>query len=243
LLAVDGRLLFVLRATTPFNTESDPNTKVVFVAESQCIKQKLLKTTDGGQTWTSLNEDNEFRYGIGSVFHSSNDGQTLLLATMRYWQGVGYEKWPYPSTMGNEARFNMSVDGGTTWSYSSGNWKKISDNLTRVQDFGNGDTFAIKSLTGQVGSKIGNSVVFILYAGLNKQNPYLYRSNDNGVTWEPGIALASADNLSFLALHNDSKDQFLAFCGAAYISAAYQYLFYGALVDKFTQWPTYGVTA
>ena len=91
----------------------------------------------------------------------------------------------------------------------------------------------------------------IIWAGTGEANSSrssyagtgMYRSNDNGVTWEPGIALASADNLSFLALHNDSKDQFLAFCGAAYISAAYQYLFYGALVDKFTQWPTYGVTA
>jgi hypothetical protein len=251
LIYVNGRLLSVFRsiangggAPATLTPESDVNTAVTFVADTNCIKQKLLKTSDGGQTWTSIMEDPEFRYGIASVFHASNDGQTLLLASMRYWQGTGYEKWPYPSTMGNEARFNMSTDGGSTWKNSTGLWDKIADNLTRVTYFGTSESFAIRRMTGQVGSKIDNTVLFVLYKGLDLQNPYLYRSTDNGTTWQDGVQLSSQHSGNqFLSYHNDSKDQFMAFCGSAYITAPYQFVFYGALVDKFTQWPTYGVTA
>jgi hypothetical protein len=247
-LIANGRQYTIFRVNSILNTETEGTARVTFQGQMSTFKQKLLKTTDGGQTWTSVMEDPEFRYGLASVFHASGDGQTLLLASMRYWTGLAYEKWPYPWVPGDlnsTAVFNMSTDGGTTWKNSSGSWDKITGDIARLQVRSNSDA-QIHRTDGQVGAYIDDTALFILYnesdTGTGHARPFLHRSFDNGTTWESKVELVPSDPAGqHFAVHGDSKDAFIAFAGSNYISGSYQYLFYGSLVDKFTQWPTYGV--
>jgi hypothetical protein len=72
----------------------------------------------------------------------------------------------------------------------------------------------------------------------------LIRSVDNGVTWSSKIILReplTGTGGGFNSFSPDSKDQFMAFFGHFYQKNLDQYLYFGSVVDKFTQWKSFGV--
>lgn len=225
---------------------STSNVKATFITPTGTQKQKLLKTTDGGATWTSVMEHPEFRYSPASVFFSSNDGQTLMLAALKYWTGIAYEKWPYsenPSELGSYARFNISTDGGTTWRNASGSWDYLGKNLVNVRMESSGPYISSgRTVNGQVLGKISNEVLAILYD--DNGLPVLYRSTDNGITWGSPIILKTpvgGTGNGFQGYGSDSKDSFMGFFGHFYSTTSDQYLYYGSLVSEYTQWKGFGV--
>jgi hypothetical protein len=219
-------------------SSSSPNLSFIFRNFDGIQKSILLKTTDGGSTWNSVMEHPEFRYSPANITHVSNDGQTILLSAIRYWTGPGYEKWPYsynPSIQGSYARFNISTDGGATWRNNTGSWDDMGSGYLAVQ-------YGRPGGNGQVMSSISGSILAVLIT--NDNIPVLIRSLDNGLTWGPKILLKNVPgNLgnSFASFGSDSKDNFMGFFGNQYANSENQWLFYGKIVDKYTQWPTYGV--
>jgi hypothetical protein len=221
------------------------NLKHYFQMLTGTQKNILLKSTNGGGSWESVNEDPEFRYSPSSIFYSSNDGQTLMLAAMKYWTGVSYEKWPYatnPSNMGADARFNISIDGGDTWRNASGAWDNMATGLINVSMNTGGPSYSGRPPGGQIMGKIGDEILAILLN--DDQKPVLIRSVDNGMTWSSKIILREpfgGTGGGFNAFSPDSKDQFMAFFGHFYQKNLDQYLYFGSVVDKFTQWKSFGV--
>jgi hypothetical protein len=244
--------VFVSSGTT-FNSESSPtadpsstspNLKHTFVLDCGTMKQKLLKTTDGGDTWDSIMEHDDFRYANYHTFYSSNDGQTLMLAIMKYWSSIGYEKFPYPmnpSEMGGYARFNISTDGGATWRNAPGSWDYLGKNLVNTSVSSTNKAISGRSPVGQVMGKIDNEVLAIMIN--DDRIPVLYRSTDNGITWSAPVQLKNVSNTQgvFEGYSPDSKDQFLAFFGHHYSLNSDQYIYYGAKVESYTQWKGFGV--
>jgi hypothetical protein len=179
------------------------------------------------------------------VFHASNDGQTLLLASLKYWTGVAYEKWPYPTNpaeMGSYARFNISTDGGTTWRNASGSWDSVGKNLVNVQVMPDGPNYSGRPTQGQVIGKVTTEILLIAYN--DNLLPVLYRSVDSGLSWNGPIVLKTpsvSTEGGMRAYSSDSKDSFMGFFGRYYATNQDQYVYYGALVGSYTSWKGFGV--
>lgn len=245
-IRINGSDYYIFKSDGTLTTEaSSLALKAVYRASFNVGKQSLLKTTDGGATWVSIMNDDEFRYGESSVFHASNDGQTLLLGTMKYWSGPAYEKWPYPQPtypFGSQGRFNRSNDGGATWVNASGNWTLLGDGLRNIQ------YNSIKSMTGQVIGEIDGELLAVLYSDSSLLTtgcgPILFRSQDNGVNWINVGLLTTPPANNYRSFSGDSKDEFMGFFGQQYAINSFtasNNVYHGALIESFTQWPSFGV--
>lgn len=217
---------------------ASPNIELVFVSETSIQKSIVMKTTDGGATWNSICDHDELRYSPAHIFWSSNDGQSLMLAAMKYWNMPSYEKWDYPynpSEFGMDMRFNLSNDGGATWVNPSGAWIELGKNGL--------NPYGPQRQTGQLLGKINNEILAVT---LNENGePVLRRSVDNGLTFSSPIKLKEGNTQGqspYFVMHNDSKEQFMGFFGNLYQAGGNQVmLYYGSIVDKYTQWKAFGV--
>ncbi len=220
-----------------FTPEVTSGGSATFTMYDSCLKQALLKTTDGGATWSEIMTHDDFKYANHSVFASSNDGQTLLLSTMKYWSTPFNHKYPYFNNIeGTYPYFNMSEDGGSTWKYSTGNWKQIPQIAYGFNYFNGMSGQPDRSIAGQVLGKVNGDIlgVFIRHSSVNK-NPFVVKSSDDGVTWS--LQLEQNVGSMFTAWGSDSRDQFLAFF--AYYQPSIPLVIYGTVVDSYTNWQAY----
>lgn len=238
-IILGGVTYYIYPTSSTFATEeftSNPDLRLVFVMTTEIQKSAVMKTTDGGATWSSICDHDEMRYSPAHAFYSSNDGQTLMLAVMKYGNSPAYEKWPYPvnpSNFGSDIRFNMSTDGGATWRNPSGSWDLLGINGLNY--------YGGQRQIGQLLGKINNEILAIT---INVDGvPVLRRSVDDGVTWSSPVPIASGSGLGgYSVMHNDSKQQFMGFFGNLYQAGIgnQNLLYYGSVVSKYTQWQTYG---
>jgi hypothetical protein len=209
------------------------------VQNNNVQKSIVMKTTDGGATWNSICDHDELRYSPAHIFYSSNDGQTLMLAVMKYWNQPTYEKWTYPidqSSFGSDMRFNISENGGSTWRYASGSWVELGKNGL--------NPYGQQRQIGQLLGKIEDEIIAITLSDTGA--PVLRRSVDDGLTFSAPIPLkdgGAAGSDPYSVMHCDSKEQFMGFFGNLYQSPAGNQvmLYYGTTVDKYTQWKVLGV--
>lgn len=237
-IILGGTEYFIYPTDGTFTTEeftTNPDLRLVFKANTELQKSIVMKTTDGGATWSSICEHDEMRYAPAHAFYSSNDGQTLMLAVMKYGNSLAYEKWPYPinpSSFGSDMRFNISTDGGTTWRNPSGSWDLLGANGLNF--------YGGQRQIGQLLGKIDNDILAITIDVDGR--PVLRRSQDEGLTFSAPLQLKPGAVGSYSVMHNDSKQQFMGFFGNLYQSGVGNQvmLYYGAVVSKYTQWQTYG---
>lgn len=91
----------------------------------------LIKTVDGGSTWTDVMKDHPEYAFAGSVRnHISDDGSKIysmifykLIPTTTAISSSAFPIIYDADTM--DVLFNYSSDGGSTWKYPSGSWSKI----------------------------------------------------------------------------------------------------------------------
>ena len=120
----------------------------------------LYKTTDGGRTWTQVLKISE-NTGVSDVVLDPRNPD-IIVAT-------SYQRRRHFFTMidgGPESAIHRSTDGGRTW-------KTITSGLPEEQ-------------LGRIGIAISPVNPDVLYANVEAANRKggIYRSSDNGVTWE-----------------------------------------------------------
>ncbi|PYR21254.1 MAG: glycosyl hydrolase [Acidobacteria bacterium] len=120
----------------------------------------LYKTTDGGNTWTQVLRISEHT-GVTDVVVDPRNPDVVVVAA--------YQRRRHFFTLidgGPESAIHRSTDGGKTW-------KKVTTGLPEEQ-------------LGRIGLAISPVNPDVLYANVEAANGKggIYRSSDNGVTWE-----------------------------------------------------------
>src|SRR3954471_13769358 len=144
----------------------DPrNTDTVYVAAQGPLwapggDRGLYKTTDGGKTWDQVLKISE-NTGVSDVVIDPRDSDVII--------ATSYQRRRHFFTMidgGPESAIHRSTDGGKTW-------KKVTAGLPDEQ-------------LGRIGIAISPVNPDVLFANVEAANRKggIYRSADNGVTWE-----------------------------------------------------------
>ncbi|HEV2983233.1 MAG TPA: hypothetical protein VGX46_02550, partial [Vicinamibacterales bacterium] len=120
----------------------------------------LYKTLDGGKTWDQVLKISE-NTGVSDVVLDPRNPDVIVAST--------YQRRRHVFTMidgGPESAIHRSTDGGKTW-------KKVSAGLPTDE-------------LGRIGLAISPVNPDVLYANVEAANAHggIYRSGDNGVTWE-----------------------------------------------------------
>jgi hypothetical protein len=139
----------------------------------------VLRTTDGGETWSQLGTTALAGDNITSV---AARGTTLLAAADSNWSGV----WGSPSKANGLFR---STDTGTTWTNISDGKHGLPNNV---------------SVSDLVGDPLHSNV---FYAGVTGATGGVFKSTDGGLTWTNisagiGIINNTTDKIE-LAVHDD----------------------------------------
>jgi uncharacterized protein (TIGR03437 family) len=157
----------------------------------------VLKTTDGGSTWTVLGSDVFDQQGIGALAIQPGHPEVILAAADAgvYWSGDGGASWQYvlsgpatdvvfdPTTGSAYAAVGgpfeipyagvyKSVDGGVTWKASNGSAAKALPSSSKI---------------GRIALAISPSSHNTIFAGVsdpNNASPLgLYKSTDGAGSW------------------------------------------------------------
>jgi photosystem II stability/assembly factor-like uncharacterized protein len=227
----------------------DANTLYGF---SDSYATKVVRSTDGGTTWTSIGSFNNQEYSVamnaagtiyaggGSAFFYSTSGGTTwtqVSTSNTYWYGLATHPTVSNTLFGTGYRYNgstwvlcfmKSTTGGASWTYT---------------DIGAADTYGQAISVSQTDP----NVIFITgyaYTGTTDQ-PIVYRSIDGGSNWtDVTPAAAATDYLSYsIAVSPTDKNLVLlgtyynmwrsTDCGASWTNvAANQYYNYSLVFSK-----------
>jgi len=164
----------------------DPrDSKVVYVAAqgplwSEGGDRGLYKSTDGGETWTKLLAGEKWA-GVNDVDLDPRNPDIILASTWQRHRQV----WGYLAG-GPESALHRSTDGGKTW-------KKLS---------------GVPEGEGRIGLARSASAPDITYAIVEATNNRggVYRSVDNGVSWERRGGSFSSSSLYYNEIWVDPND-------------------------------------
>lgn len=142
----------------------DPrDSKVIYVASQGPLwaeggERGLFKSTDGGETWTKLLSGEKYA-GVNDVSLDPRNPDVMVASTWQRHRHV----WGYIAG-GPESALHRSADGGKTW-------KKLS---------------GVPEGEGRIGLARSASAPDVVYAIVEAANARggVYRSGDNGLSWE-----------------------------------------------------------
>ena len=165
----------------------DPrDSKVIFVAAQGPLwaeggDRGLFKSTDGGETWTKLLSGEKYA-GVNDVSLDPRNPDVMVASTWQRHRQV----WGYLAG-GPESALHRSTDGGKTW-------KKLS---------------GVPEGEGRIGLARSSSHPDIVYALVEASNNRggVYRSSDNGVSWERRGGSFSSSSLYYNELWVDPNDE------------------------------------
>lgn len=189
----------------------------------------FLKTTDQGTTWTDIMESHpEYRTAASHTSYISEDGNDIyVVAFYTDPEDFQYDNTTYLTqqqtgtiyTGGNTGGstnvppyiypkddnidkyilFNYSNDGGSTWKYSSGNWRNILISGTPMF------SLFVTGYQANHNGTLGDNTSFIFHdkktnniivgiPGANTNFGFIYTSSsDNGLTWDKYVPGGSID--------------------------------------------------
>ena len=165
----------------------DPrDSKVIFVAAQGPLwaeggDRGLFKSTDGGETWTKLLSGEKYA-GVNDISLDPRNPDVMVASTWQRHRQV----WGYLAG-GPESALHRSTDGGKTW-------KKLS---------------GVPEGEGRIGLARSSSHPDIVYALVEASNNRggVYRSSDNGVSWERRGGSFSSSSLYYNELWVDPNDE------------------------------------
>lgn len=165
----------------------DPrDSKVIYVAAQGPLwaeggDRGLFKSTDGGETWTKLLSGEKYA-GVNDISLDPRNPDVMVASTWQRHRQV----WGYLAG-GPESALHRSTDGGKTW-------KKLS---------------GVPEGEGRIGLARSSSHPDIVYALVEASNNRggVYRSSDNGVSWERRGGSFSSSSLYYNELWVDPNDE------------------------------------
>ncbi len=168
--------------------EGSPYVNNVYVAWMQNSQTMVKRSTDRGETWTSLTN-------ISSAVNAGSHNQGVNLATGP--NGEVYAAWSvYDSWPGDEKAigFNRSLDGGATWETGV----RIINNIRGIRNSGvpqNMRVNSFPSMACDVSDGPYSGTIYVVWTNVgvpgqnsgNDRDVYLIKSTDDGITWSSPI--------------------------------------------------------
>jgi hypothetical protein len=198
--------------------------------------QMLIKTTDGGSSWTDVHQSNpEYAQSPSVCNYISDNGQDIY--TMIFY-GSGPEVGGHAPSQNDyypndgfifKILFNYSKDGGTTWAYPSGSWKLI-DGTNVENGFVQNTQLSFESSNNNYYEQRRKNYISIYYNKetneiivgyivLEGQEYVQFKiSRDNGNTWENPHSpfIENLESTPYTILGKTSSPNIVPFLGENY---------------------------
>jgi len=192
------------------------------------IKHIFAKTITGGTSWTQLlTAHPEFVNATQKRIWSDDAGLLILVVI-------------FDAASGNTL-FNKSIDGGSTWLYSTGSWPVVAASGTFNSNYFvpnnnfTADILLTQSPMGEVMLVLRNNL-----PAVSNGSMCITRTTDDGLTWTTPVQLSTNINaFSSIAIQGaNANDSLLLFLDRTqYNNAVYK----GNVVSTFTNWKMWGL--